>query len=120
MKLTADDVNELIEALSVEISRNPDVALIAAVSTSGAPQVTKCIVGILLSPPRPMSPEEYAQALGVACAFLPAQMLRDRHYLSRDDRALLVERLENLQNAKETLNKRDASSLLKQLVWIDT
>ena len=110
-----ETVEEIITTVCAEVSQNPDAALIAAVSTTGAEKVTKCVTEILIEPPRAMTMDEYGQALGVASAYLPDCIIHNPQFLSDKHRQRLVEQLRDLANAEHMTVRRDASALLKRL-----
>ena len=115
VKVPPGIAEEIIATLCLEISRNPDAAFIAAVSTTGAERVTKCVAEVLIDPPRPLTTQEYDQALGVMRAYLPACLDRNQLFLSSQERARFIERVRELGHANEITIKRDAAELLKQL-----
>lgn len=115
IKISPEIADDVVATLCLEISRNPDAAFIAAVSTTGAERVTKCVAEVLIDPPRPLTTQEYEQVLGVMRAYLPACLGRNQLFLSSQERARFIERLRELRHADQIIVKRDAAELLKQL-----
>jgi len=116
VKVPPGIAEEIVAKLCLEISGNPDAAFIAAVSTTGAERVTKCVAEVLIDPPRRLTTLEYEQALGVMRAYLPAYLGRNQLFLSGQKRTRFIERLRELEHAEETTIKRDATELLKHLL----
>jgi hypothetical protein len=115
LTLGPGQVEEIVAALCAEISVDPDAAFIAAVSTVGSEDVTKRITELLIEPPRPLTDAELGQAIGIAYAFLPSCLERDRAFLPREKRELLIARLHEAMNAEGPTVKYHSSELLKQL-----
>lgn len=115
VRLTEATVREAIATLCSEISRNPDAALIAAVSTTGADEVTRLASEILINPPRPLTMRESGQALAIAYAYLPSFLGRNKLFLSEQRRAHLIDRLKALERVQNVTISRHASLLLKSL-----
>jgi len=115
LRLTLATRQTIVDCLCLEISRNPDEALIAAVSTSGSEPVTKLITEILINPPRPLTLSEYSQALGIAYGYLPSYLERNPQFLGSERRSRLIQQLQSLQKEGDKATRRQARRLLEKL-----
>jgi hypothetical protein len=123
VRFSANTVNEVITSLCAELSRNPRWSIIAALSTTGADEVTKAISALLLNPPRPLEMKEYAQALGIENTFLPICLKDDPNFLPKHNLDRLADLLREFQDladhetdrAERIMIRRDAGQLLKKL-----
>jgi hypothetical protein len=123
VRLTADTAQEVTATLCAELSRNPRWPIIAALSTTGAREVTKAIVGLLLNPPRALETAEYDHAVGVLNTFLPISLENDPTFLAKEELEQLgglLHQLENLADPETGKGsripiRRKAGELLKKL-----
>src|SRR5512146_3015613 len=81
VQVPPETAREIIGTLCKEISRNPDSAFIAALSSTGEQEITRTVAEVMINPPRHLTKEEYGQALGILYSYLPSCMARDRDFL---------------------------------------
>jgi len=110
LRLSPETADEIISTLCAEVSRNPDEALIAAVSFTGADLATKTVTKTLTNPPRPLTMAEYQAALATLNCYLPYRLSKDSEFLSKDDLERLVKLAEELQNVAEIGTGADRSA----------
>ena len=102
LRISTETANSIIVTLCAEVSRNPDEALIGAMSFTGAELATKTAVKVLTDPPRPLTMSEYHAALSLLVKFLPGELAEDSEFVSKADLEHLVQLTGNLQNIDET------------------
>jgi hypothetical protein len=125
LRLSAEDVEEITDALCAEVLRNPDHALFFAMSFTGLDQPIKTAVRVLIRPPRPMTLFEYGAALALLKTYLPFRLAHDREFVASADLQSLVQLAEQLQYTEQAGTghersarvavKIDAEDLLKGL-----
>jgi len=112
LRLSRETSEEIIDELCAEISRNPDQALIFAVSFTGADQVTKTAALIFASPPRQLTMYEYHGVLALLSFYLPYRMAKNADLVSRDQLEQIVQLAEELQNVPETGTESERSATI--------
>lgn len=102
LRLSPEDADQIVASLCQEISRNPDEALISAVSFAGSDLPTKTVAEVLANPPRSLTTSEYAYATSLVSKFLPLILKDNRQFLSEADLRKLIELAKDLQTLEET------------------
>lgn len=126
IRLSKETCDEVVSTLCAEISRNPDEALISAISFSGADLATKTVAEVLASPPRPLTMSEYAYSLSLVSKFLGFCLQEDPEFLSKEDVARLVQLAKKLEEIEDDESERalrvevkhHASNLLRSLAHL--
>jgi hypothetical protein len=118
LRLSEETRDEIIAALCVEISRNPNEAFISAISFTGMPLATKTVAMALVNPPRPMTISEYSYALSLVNEYLPYRLVEDPEFLPKTDLERLVQVVAGLQDieGRETIEDRVAQQQIKYFV----
>ncbi len=101
LRLPQETSDEIIASLCAEISRNPDEALISALSFTPADLATKTVANILTHPPRPLTMGELDVALSIVTEYLPYRLVEDSEFLPLADLERLVHMAKELQNISE-------------------
>ena len=123
IRLSQETSDEIIASLCAEISRNPDEALISAVSFTGADLATKTVAKVLTNPPPPLTKREYSYALSLVSKFLPYRLAEDPEFLPKADLERLVQLTKELQyledsetdKSQQFIIRRHAAQLLESL-----
>lgn len=108
IRLPQETSDEIIASLCAEISRNPDEALISAISFTGADLATKTVAMLLANPPRPLTMSEYDYALSLVAKFLAHCLAEDPEFLPKGDLERLVQLAKELQNLEDGETDRSA------------
>ena len=101
VRLSQETSEEILTQLCAEISRNPDQALIFAVSFTGADKATKTVIDIVASPPRPLTVVEYRAALALLNSYLPHRLREDPNFLSRAELEGVAKVAKEFHNVEE-------------------
>ena len=109
--LSAEDAEQIVAMLCAEVSRDPDGALILALSFSGAEQAIKVVSKMLTEPPRPLTAVEYRHAMPVMSAFLPSYLTKDPGFLPEVELNRLIQLAKNLKNVE--LEATDKAAQIK-------
>lgn len=110
LRLSQETSEDIIDALCAEISRNPDQALIFAVSFTGADQATKTAARIFASPVRQLTMSEYHGLLALLGSYLPYRIAENADLVPRDQLERIVQLAEELQNISETGTESERSA----------
>lgn len=110
LRLSRETSEQIIDELCAEISRNPDQALIFAVSFTGADQATKTAALIFVSPPRQLTMDEYQGLLAILNSYLPYRMADKADLMPRNQLERIVKLAEELLNVPETGTDRERSA----------
>jgi hypothetical protein len=101
LRVSHQTIEEITGALCAEVSRNPDRALIFAMSFSGSDQATKTVAKVIAHPPRPLTIGEYGAGIALLNSFLPTRLTEDSQFLPKPELLHLVQVVEELQNIEE-------------------
>jgi hypothetical protein len=102
VRLSPETAEEIMAALCAEVSRNPDAALIAAISFTGTELATRTVAKVLTNPPHPLTIGEADAALSLVTKYLPQHLAEDSEFLPKADLERLVQVAKELQNIDET------------------
>lgn len=81
VKLSRQTWDEVMSALSAEISKNPDEGLINVIGDSASNEAIRTVSTVLAKPPRPMTLTEYAAAMALVSTLLPFCLVDDPNFL---------------------------------------
>ena len=123
LRLSPETSEEILAALCVEVSRNPDQALMFVISFSGSDQATKTVVRTVTNPPRPLTMGEYGAALALLNSSLPYRLAEVPEFIPRTELESLVRVVKGLQlveeggtNSAERVESRHAKDHASQLL----
>ena len=102
IRLSPEQVQEITQAICTEVFRNPDHALISAVSFTGADLVTRTMASILTHPPRELSLSEHGAILAVLVSFLAFRLGQESEFLPKTELEQLVRISRELKSLEET------------------
>lgn len=107
LRLSPETAEEIMATLCAEVSRNPDEALIAAISFTGSGLATKTAVAVLTDRPRPLTMGELDASLSLVTEYLPYHLAEDPEFLPKADLERLVQLTNELQNTSEGEGETD-------------
>jgi len=110
LRLSPEAAEEIMATLCAEVSRNPDEALIAAISFTGSGLATKTVAAVLTNRPRPLTIGELDAALSLVAEYLPYHLAEDSEFLPKADLERLVQLAKELQNISEEETGRDRAA----------
>jgi len=113
LSLDPTTVDEIMAILFEEVSRNPDSDLLFVIASTGADEVTRLAVDLLIHPPRLLTENECAQALGIVGSYLPYNLSKDSQFLPSATQKSLAGALKPLQYSENVSIQGHAGRLLK-------
>jgi hypothetical protein len=113
--LDPETSEEIVRTICAEVSQNPDAALLSAISTTGAPRVTRLATELLIRPPRQLATAELQQILGIIQSYLPSQLSEMPDILAQDAVDGLKRVLLGLCDSPDFVVRRHARGVLEVL-----
>jgi hypothetical protein len=102
LRISPEISEEILTALCAEVLRNPDQALIFAISFTGTDQSIKTAARILTNPPRALTIVEACAVLALLNCYLPYRLSNEPDVLPKGDLERVVRVAEEFQDIEET------------------
>src|SRR5579859_345067 len=115
VRVDPDTFQETIRIICSELSSNPDAGLLFAVSMTGSDTVTRLVVDLLVSPPRPLTINEVQQMLGILESYLPFALSKNVNFVNSSLQTRLSSVLGQLSSSSDFVIQRHVRNLKKFL-----
>ncbi len=119
IRLSPETRLEIIAALCLEVSRNPDEALIKVLSHSEEDLSVRTVASVLVKPPRILTMRELGVGLGFLKACLPRCLQHDSDFIPAEEIAALIQLANESQKTVVEEGKTDQERAIRNHIKLN-